>query len=269
MHIKAGLLCWLLILSACSNEQNVQRLTLTGSSTVAPLAAEIARAYEQQSRTQIDVQTGGSSRGIADVSKGLADIGMASRALKASEQALTAHTIAWDGISLIVHKDNPISSLNDEQIRALFRGEIQSWSVFGGAALKPVIVNKAAGRSTLELFLEHFSLDSQEVHADIVIGDNQQGLKTVAGNPAAIGYVSIGAAIYEIDHGAAIKLLPLSGIAANLSNVASGRFPLARPLNLLTNGKAGSKQQDFLAFAQSPAVTPLIQALFFVPAHAR
>lgn len=40
------------------------RLVLTGSSTVAPLALEIAKKYEQQhSGVRVDVQTGGSSRG--------------------------------------------------------------------------------------------------------------------------------------------------------------------------------------------------------------
>ena len=53
------------------------------------------------------------------------------------------------------------------------------------------VVNKAEGRSTLELFLDYFKLKSPDVQADVVIGDNEQGIKTVAGNPNAIGYVSI------------------------------------------------------------------------------
>jgi phosphate transport system substrate-binding protein len=55
-------------------------LTFTGSSTVAPLAMEMAKRYEKpHPGIRIDVQTGGSSRGINDVRMGLADVGMVSR----------------------------------------------------------------------------------------------------------------------------------------------------------------------------------------------
>src|SRR5262245_3820261 len=92
------------------------KLVLTGSSTIAPLAAEIGKRFEAaHPGVRIDVQTGGSSRGIADARQGLADIGMASRALKKDESDLLAFTIALDGVCLIVHQDNPVEKLADQQ----------------------------------------------------------------------------------------------------------------------------------------------------------
>ncbi len=86
---------------------------LSGSSTVAPLAAEIGKRFESlHPGVRVDVQTGGSSRGINDARAGLADIGMASRALKASEGDLSSFTIALDGISVIVNRSNPAASLS-------------------------------------------------------------------------------------------------------------------------------------------------------------
>ena len=53
------------------------KLVLTGSSTIAPLALEIGRRFESLNPgVRIDVQSGGSSRGISDARSGLADIGM-------------------------------------------------------------------------------------------------------------------------------------------------------------------------------------------------
>lgn len=67
------------------------RVILTGSSTIAPLMAEIGKRFEERNPDiRVDVQTGGSSRGIADARSGLADIGMVSRALKSEEQDLAA-----------------------------------------------------------------------------------------------------------------------------------------------------------------------------------
>ncbi|MGV8891357.1 MAG: hypothetical protein ACOH2K_00090 [Burkholderiaceae bacterium] len=46
-------------------------LVLTGSSTVVPLALEIAKRFEQQNPgLRIDVQSGGSSRGVANARSG-------------------------------------------------------------------------------------------------------------------------------------------------------------------------------------------------------
>lgn len=245
---------------------SLQKLSITGSSTVAPLAAEIAKRYEaSHPGIRVDVQTGGSSRGIADVRSGTAQIGLVSRALKPEEADLQATTIAIDGIALIVNGANPVRSLSDDQIRAIYTGAISNWRQLGGADAAITVVNKAEGRSTLELFLEHFGLDSRQIKASVVIGDNQQGILTVAADPHALGYVSIGTATQEAKAGTAIRLLPLAGIAPTLQNVRSGRYPLSRPLNLVIKPQAAPGVAPFLAFARSPEVHDLVEAQFFVP----
>jgi phosphate transport system substrate-binding protein len=244
-------------------EQN--QLVLTGSSTIAPLALEIAKRFESKHPgVRIDVQTGGSSRGIADARRGLADIGMASRALKPDENDLHAFAIARDGVCLIIHRDNPIESLTDAQVVAIYTGKVENWSDVGGNDAPITVVNKAEGRSTLELFLEYFKLKSADVQADVVIGDNEHGIKTVAGNPNAIGYVSIGTAEYDANEGIPIKLLPVGGVAASVKNVAEGSFPLSRPLNLVTREELTGLAKEFIEFARSEAVHDLIREQYFV-----
>jgi len=243
-------------------------LIVTGSSTVAPLLGEIAKRYEAaHPGVRIDVQTGGSSRGIADARSGNADIGMASRALKPDEADLGAHTIARDGVALIVHADNPVTALSDQQVRDIYTGRSERWRDVGGPDAAVTVVHKAAGRATLEVFLAHFGLDDRDVRPDVVIGDNAQGIKTVAGDPNAVGYVSLGAAELERDHGAAIKLLPANGTRASTAALAAGNYPIARPLNLVTRAAPNAAAAAFIAYAQSPAVHDLIAAQGFVPVH--
>lgn len=241
------------------------KLVLTGSSTIAPLANEVGKRFESlHPGVRIDVQTGGSSRGIADARRGTADIGMASRALKPGEDDLVAHTIAMDGITMILHRDNPVQSLTDDQIAAIYTGGITNWSQAGGPDAAVTVVNKAEGRSTLELFLSHFRLNATDIRPSIIIGDNQQGIATVAGDPHAIGYVSIGTAQYEAEHGRPIRLLPMDGVRATRANVRNGSFPLSRPLNLVTFGPVPPLAQAFIDFARSAAVNDLIAAQYFV-----
>ncbi|MDX2464836.1 MAG: phosphate ABC transporter substrate-binding protein [Porticoccus sp.] len=253
------------VLSLSVVQADNRQLTLTGSSTVAPLALEIAKRYESlHPDVRIDVQMGGSSRGINDVRMGLTDIGMVSRALKPTEQDLTPFLIAMDGIGIILHESNAMSTLSNVQIIDIYTGKINNWQQLGADDRQITVVNKAEGRSTLELFLQHFSLKNSQIKAQVVIGENQQGIKTVAGNPGAIGYVSIGAAEYEQALGTPIKLLPMAGEVATVESVAKGYYPLSRQLNLVVKTKPVGLLKKFIAFAQSTEVRDLIDAQFFV-----
>lgn len=243
-----------------------QKIVLTGSSTIAPLAAEIGKRFEKLNPdARVDVQSGGSSRGVNDARSGLADIGMASRTLKAEENNLKSFTIALDGIGVVLHKDNPVKTLTDRQVIDIYTGKINNWKDVGGKDARITVVNKAEGRSTLELFLHYYQLKNSDIKPQVVIGDNQQGIKTVAGNRSAIGYVSVGTAEFEAGNGTPIKLLPLNGIAASVENVRNGSFPLSRPLNLVTKTAPQGLAKQFMDFASSKAVYDLIEAQYFVP----
>jgi phosphate transport system substrate-binding protein len=264
--VVAGGICAAHLLDQSFAHAGGPKLVITGSSTMAPLVAEIGKRFEtRHPGVRVDVQTGGSSRGIADVINELADIGMASRALKPQEQDLHGSVIALDGITMILHTSNPVQELTDDHIRSIYTGRITNWHQVGGTDAPITIVNKAEGRSTLELFLAHFHLSNRDIHAHVVIGDNEQGIKTVAGNPHAIGYVSIGTAQYDATHGIPIRLLPLQHIPATIKAVREGTFPLSRPLTLVTKSPPTGLIKTFIDFAQSSQVHDLILKQYFVP----
>ena len=155
--------------------------------------------------------------------------------------------------------------LSKAQIIAIYTGKITNWKTLGGRDQAITVVNKAEGRSTLELFTQFFGLKNEQIRAQVIIGDNQQGIKTVAGNPGAIGYVSIGTAEYEAEVGTPIRLLALDGVKALVANVSNETFPLARPLNLVTTPKPSGLAKRFIDFAQSAAVHDIVKDQYFVP----
>ncbi|MEI8014538.1 MAG: phosphate ABC transporter substrate-binding protein [Nitrospira sp.] len=247
-------------------DQLTGKLVITGASTLAPLIAEIGKRFEGlYPAVRIDVQSGGSSRGVADARQGLADIGMVSRAMKEDEQDLSAFPVARDGVCPILHQENPVQALTDEQVVAIYTGKITNWKAVGGTDAPITVVNKAEGRSTLEVFLHYFKLKNVDIKAQVVIGENEQGVKTVAGNRNAIGYVSIGTAEYDAAHGVPIKLLPIGGVAASTESVGKGIFPLSRPLHIVTRTPPVGLAKAFIEYAQSKAVHDLIRQQYFVP----
>jgi len=254
---------------ADSNAENAQelngKLVITGSSTVAPLVSEIAKRFEaQHSDVRIDVQMGGSSRGISDVRQKISDIGMVSRALKENEKNIMAFPIALDGITMIVHKSNPIDELKNKEIVDIYTGKITNWSEVGGNDAPITVVSKAEGRGTLDLFIKYFQIKSSDIKPHVIIGDNEQGVKTVSGNKNSIGFVSVGTAEYDAGIGIPIKPLPLNGVAASTENIRNGNFPLSRKLNLVTNAKPDGLAEIFIEFANSKEVADIIEEQYFV-----
>ncbi len=242
------------------------KLTFTGSSTVAPLVKAIAKRYQAKyPKVQISIQTGGSFQGIKDASQGNVDIAMVSQLLAEKEKKLLPFTIAQDGISVLLHKDNPVSNLTEKQILDIYTNKINNWRQVGGKNAPIFVVNKTENHSTGKLFAKFFQMKMKDIVADKTIGDNPEAIKAVKNNPNAIAYVSIGAAEYDIVHGAPLKLLPIKGIAATIANVSKGTFPLSRPLNLVTNTPPTGLKKDFIDFARSEKVHDLVRQQSFVP----
>ena len=241
-------------------------LVITGSSTVEPLIRAIAKRYEiEHPNVEIEIEAGGSGRGLTDAHIGKSNIGMVSRALTDGDPDVLDFPIARDGISILLHRDNPVAQLTNEQIVAIFTDEINSWQEVGGTDTPMVVVNKAQGHATLELFTTFFNCEADQIQADVIIKGNEEAIAVISENPGAIGYVSIGTAEYEIIHGTPIQLLPIDGVLATIANVANNTFPLTRPLNLVTHSDPTFIAQDFITYARSDAVADLIKEQAFVP----
>lgn len=242
-------------------------LVVTGSGSVAPLAEEIARRFETvYPGVRVEVRSGGSGQGIEAVRAGTADIGMVSRALYDGEKDLSGFTVARDGIGLIVQANNRVAPLSDEEVIALFTGRLTDWWQLGSTAGPVMVVGGAAGRATHDLFLQHFGLRDSDVRAEMAAVDNARIIDAVAGNPGAIGYVSIAAAESAIRAGAQIRLLSAGGVAASSATVRDGTFPLSRELSLVTAGAPEGLARQFIEFATSERVRDLVEARSLVPA---
>lgn len=258
--------CLLAFGGAQANDAKVVRLTITGSSTIAPLMSDIAKVFDANNRAvKTDVQSGGTSRGITDVRKGTAQLGMVSRALYPEEQDLQALLVARDGISMVVNKANPIQRLTRDQVIAIYTARIKNWKELGGPDMPITVVSKAEGRSTLEIFSAYFGLPYREIKAHAIVGDNQQEIMTISASKGAIGYVSIGSAEYEQGKGSPIKLIELDGFTPSTANVARGAYPISRDLNLVFKKPVTKESQSLLDFMTTADARKLITGHFFIP----
>lgn len=261
------ILFWLVAVMAtgCGPDSGAQTvIEISGSSTLAPLMAEIAKRYRTvDPQVNVQIRTGGSSRGIKDVGEGVVDIGMSSRVLTDSEKLENVcHIIARDGIGILVNKGNQVSELSDRQIVDIFTGKMKNWSEVGGLDAPIQSFNRIKGTSELELFKDFFQVSEESLSLETSFVETLDCLDGIAKNENAVTYVSVGASALGILVGNPVKLLPLRGVLPSIETVESGEYPLSRPLILITRKDPGTIVKKFVDYALSAEVTDLVRVQF-------
>mgnify|MGYP001001713525 CR=1 FL=1 len=229
------------------------RITVNGSTSVQPLAEELAKAFKDKNpNATIDIQGGGSGVGIKSAADGVVDIGMSSRDLKPEEKSLKEFKIAVDGIAVIVNPANEIQGLSMEQIFKIYTGEITDWKEVGGKEGRITVVTREEGSGTRGAFIELTKVESKSegdrtVASAITQGSTGAVITTVAGDPNAIGYASFGSVKENTD----IKLISVDGKACTEENIYAGEYKISRPFLMLTQAEPTGLAKAFLDFILS------------------
>ena len=242
-------------------------VTVSGSTTVQPLAEKLAEAFmTENSGVRIDVQGGGSSVGVKAAGEGTSDIGMASREIKESELAefpnLNIIVIARDGIAIVAHPDVTVSDLSVEQVRDIFSGKITNWKDLGGDDQNIFVVSREEGSGTRGAFEELVMGEDALIAGTAILQPSNGSIRTtVSTTPYSIGYLSFG----YLDE--TVKSISIAGVAPTEPNAADGSYPIVRPLNMLTNGEPAGMVKAFLDFILSEAGQKLVVEDGYIPVN--
>jgi phosphate transport system substrate-binding protein len=200
---------------------------------------------------RLDLEFGISVRGVNDTRAGLADIGFLTRELHPDETGLTSTPLGRDAMAFILHKDNPVAALTENQIVGLFARSYASWGELGGSERSVVIVGLSEGRAGREICLEYLGLKTAVTRHDLSLSTSEQVVQAVATRPGAIGYISLASARELLPH-PGIKILPLAGVMPLPENVQTAKYPFVRPAVWVTRPDPPARVQAFLDFAVHP-----------------
>jgi phosphate transport system substrate-binding protein len=227
------------------------QIKVAGSTTVQPLAEKLAEAFSAKNpKVQIDVQGGGTAVGIKSAGEGTVDIGTASREIADSEKQqypdMKIFTIAWDGIAAIVPPQSPVSGLAKAQARDIFAGKITNWSQVGGPDKPIIVVSREEGSGTRTAWQDLVMGKDNPIVATAILQNSNGAIKTtVSTTPDSIGYLSIG----YLDK--SVKALSIDEVEATEANAASKKYPIVRPLIVLTKGEPTGVVKAWLDFILS------------------
>lgn len=222
-------------------------ITVAGSTAFQPFAEKLAEQYMAlHPESNITVQGGGSAVGIQSAVSGTAQIGMADLVnLPDEAKNLYSTAVAQDGISIIVHPSNSVTGLTMDQIRQIFSGGIKNWKAVGGSNVPITVVSREAGSGTRSSFEQ--IITGIQLTDDAIIQDSNGTIReTVANDKSTIGYISHGLINEKI------KPLKVNGIECSVQTVKVGKYPLVRPMYLLTKTKPEGAIAGFIDYILSP-----------------
>ena len=241
-------------------------LVVTGSTTLLPLVSEIARRFERlHPGVKVDVQGGGSGKGIADLRKPGTDLAMVSRPLLDAERDLYAFPIVRDGVAVIVHPSNPVKSISSQQLKDVISGRMTSWKALGARDAPVALGWRGKGQGSTETVLDHLHLAAEPIAPHTLLITNEEALRFAAENPNALTLASVGEAERRVNAGLGVKLLAYNGVAASSATVRRGSYQLSRPLARVARRIPDGLQKSFIDYALSSHVRDLHSKYDFVP----
>lgn len=256
-----GLTILMVVLAACSNGDSTESssgggdlVTISGSTSVGPLAEKLAAKYEETENVKIEINQIGSSAGITNAINDVSQIGMSSRDLKQEEidSGIQELVIAYDGIVVVAHPSNPVKDLTMEQVKQIFTGEITNWKEVGGKDMEIVVVSREDGSGSRDAFQEIVGYESGQLIRNAIVASGNGNIKTtVAMNKHAIGFISF----EYIDE--TVSAMDINGVKAEAGNVLEGKYELSRPFLFVYKENvpvAATKFMDFILTADGQKI---------------
>jgi len=255
-----------------------------GSDTMVNLAAAWAEAYGAVDKSVlIEVNGGGSGVGLKGLINGTCELANSSRHIEEKETAeikakrnteAKQFTVAFDALSIYVHKDNPITEISLEQLAEIYRsyGKTTKWSELGVTSIpgakgdEIVRVSRQNNSGTYEYFKEtvvgkknEFKLGSLDMNG------SKDVVELIAKTPNAIGYSGMGYAT------PAVKMLKVSkkkgepSVSPSIASTHDHTYPIARPMFFYTAGEPAPHVKKYIDWVLSDAGQKIVQDTGYVP----
>lgn len=116
------------------------------------------------------------------------------------------------------------------------------------------VISREEGSGTRGAFIELFGVEQKDADGNKVDHTTEEAIinngtsvviTTVAGNPYAIGYISLGSL------NDTVKTLKIDGAEATVENIVNESYKISRPFNIATKEGLSEVAQDFISFIMS------------------
>lgn len=236
--------------NAESSEKLEGKISGDGSSTVSPIMEAIVEEYSaEQPKVQVSVGVSGTGGGFEKFINGETDFSNASRPIKDEEAAklkekkidYTEMKIAYDGLSIVVNKEN--TWLKDATVKELKEiwiesGKEKKWSDINPKWPNEKIVYYSPGTEsgTYDYFVNDILEGKDLVKSATLSEDDNVLVKGVESDKNAIGYFGFA---YYLANKDKLQIVKVDGVEPTHDTIKSGEYtPLSRPLFVYVKNEA-------------------------------
>ena len=145
--------------------------------------------------------------------------------------------IGREAFVFFVEEDEPVDGLTQDQLRAIYHGDVTDWGQVGGRTGEIAAFQRPAGsgsQTMMEYFMGEVSLKEPQTYETV---DSMAGVirhvAQYANQRGALGY-SFRYFIQGLSQEEGVKLLAVDGVSPDLAHIEDGSYPLTVPLCLVT-----------------------------------
>jgi phosphate transport system substrate-binding protein len=279
------LLLFALLLTGCAQASVVAptpvTITIAGSTEMRPVLNALTAAYsERHPNILFAIRGGGSILGETWLANRRIDLAASTRLPEEDDTPATLMRIpiGLDGVSIVVHPDNPVADLTLAQLRDIYSGKILDWQDVGGEPGDVVLVSREDGSATRMLFEKRVMNGEGVTLTAVVMPTSEAVVGYVADHPNAIGYVSRAYVLAEEagaegagptsaagrESAAGVRLVAVESRLPTSEEIRTQSYHLTRPIFLLRQQADAPRLQPFLDFVLSPVGQEIV-ARYHVP----
>ncbi|MBS0260898.1 MAG: PstS family phosphate ABC transporter substrate-binding protein [Planctomycetes bacterium] len=240
-------------------------IEIDGSSTVYLVSEAAAEAFKDATKSGVNITVGiaGTGGGFNRFCKGELDIADASRpiskkeidAAKANKVEYIELPIAFDAITVAVHKSNKLNSIKVSELKKMWepaaQGKITKWNQVNPAWPNEKLKLFGAGTDsgTFDYFTEAINGKSKSSRTDYSPSEDDNTIvQGVSGTKTALGFLPFG---YYEQNKDKIKGLAIEWdekktgpVEPTMANVLAAKYnPLTRPLFIYVNRKSADRPE--------------------------
>lgn len=180
---------------------------------------------------------------------------------------------AREAFVFIVNINNPLNSLNEQQVRDIFSGKITNWHEIGGnderiqAWMRP----EDSGSQTVMKAKVMKGTPMLPAKKDLIMDVMNGVISKVAAyqnTQPSIGYTfRYYATQMNKDINKNIKLLAINGIAPTVENIRNGTYPYIVEVYMVTREKPSREAQKFVDWFVNPQGQSFVEDVGYVPLY--
>lgn len=224
----------------------------------------------------VTIAAHGSGTGFSAIGQGSAELAASSRPIKDAESASLSsfgnmksrdaeQVIAIDGLAIVLHPSNPISTLSTLQLAQIFSGEISDWAQLDGRPGAIDLYARDDNSGTFDTFKELvLSANGKQLSGKAKRFESSEQLSdSVARDTNGIGF--IGLPYVRKAKAVAIAAGDSQPMPPSVTLIATEDYPLSRRLFLYGPPKnANPWAEALLQFAQSPRGQAIVASNGFI-----